>query len=222
VKGGNPIRFLILVQLIGSYCGYGLNSYQVSPIYYWDLRMKNCLYLLLVMLGLAAYASDVPTPKALGWKEFRGETFEVGNLYIGGQPLTEEAMQQLKMEGVGTIVNLRTPDEMANRKSTPIDEQKLSESLDIRYVHLPSGGKDHPYTAETIAAFSAALASEEGKVLLHCNSGHRATHLWVAYLIKEKNMDVNEAVALGRSANFGNMVLEGFLGTDVGMSLPNE
>ena len=114
-----------------------------------------------------------------------------------------------------TIVNLRTPKEMTNRKSTPIAEADLTEALGMTYHHLPSGGEDHPYSPETVRAFTDILKTTPGKTLLHCNSGYRAAHLWVAYLVASKGIDVDEAVQLGRAANFGAIPLEGYLSKSI-------
>ena len=46
------------------------------------------------------------------------------------------------------------------------------------------GDAQFPYTAETLAKFTEALKTAEGKVLLHCTIAWRASHLWGAYLIQ--------------------------------------
>ncbi|MEQ1729797.1 MAG: hypothetical protein ABL982_15605, partial [Vicinamibacterales bacterium] len=67
--------------------------------------------------------------------------------------------------------------------------------------------------------FAAAMASAQGKVLLHCTVAWRASHMWAAYLIRERKMPVDTVLAQTRSINllderpFGNQQpLEGFLG----------
>ena len=117
----------------------------------------------------------------------------------------------MKSAGIATIVNLRTPGEMTNRQSTPIDEETLARQLDLDYHHLPSGGPDYPYSPTTLEHFASILEAAPGKVMLHCNSGKRATHLWVAYLVKYEGLPIEQAVKLGQKANFGQVALEGFL-----------
>jgi protein tyrosine phosphatase (PTP) superfamily phosphohydrolase (DUF442 family) len=57
--------------------------------------------------------------------------------------------------------------------------------LGIKYVYLPvRGDAQYPYTPETLAKFTEALKTAEGKVLLHCTVAWRASHLWGAYLIQ--------------------------------------
>ena len=48
---------------------------------------------------------------------------------------------------------------------------------------------------------AAAMAESNGKVLLHCTVAWRASHLYAAYLIQEKHVPVEEALASARSIN---------------------
>jgi uncharacterized protein (TIGR01244 family) len=114
------------------------------------------------------------------------------DMYIAGQP-TERALRELKAQGVTVVVNLRMPEEM--RTSVRFNEDSLVRALGMRYVHLPvRGTAEAPYTPETLAKFTEAVDGAKGKVLLHCTIAWRASHLWAAYLIKEKG--VGEAAAL--------------------------
>jgi len=103
------------------------------------------------------------------------------DLFIGGQP-TQKALREMKAQGVTTIVNLRSPSEM---QRIGFDEEKLIGELGMKYVYLPvRGDAQFPYTPETLAKFTEALKTAEGKVLLHCTVAWRASHLWGAYLIQ--------------------------------------
>ena len=175
------------------------------------ITLRPTTILLLSLIVLPALA-DVAVPKRIESKEFRGILAEAGDLYIAGQPLTSDALEKLKTEGVNTVINLRTDKEMKDRKSTPIREEKVVKKLGMNYVHIPSGGKEHPFSPATLETFAEAMDNTDGKVLLHCNSGHRATHLWVAYLVKYKHMPLDQALRLGREANFGRSPIEGYLG----------
>ena len=174
----------------------------------------------LSVLALPAKGEQVPIK--LDWTGFRSGAYMTDKLILAGQPLNEQAMEKLSAEGVSIIINLRTPGEMADTASTPINEAMLSDRLGIRYVQLPSGGPDHPFSDETVRQFAATYSNTEGRVLLHCNSGRRATHLWVAYLATHQNMDINEAIILGQSANFGHLPLEGYLGNNLEYRLSKE
>ena len=150
---------------------------------------------------------------------FQAKFVSVGDdMFIGGQP-TEKALRELKAKGVTTVVNLRMPEEMAR---VEFDEAALVKELGITYVHIPMRGTaDHPYGPKELDAFAAAMASAEGKVLLHCTIAWRASHLWAAYLIRERKVPVAEALAQTRMINLmddmrmgtgDQQPLEGFLG----------
>ncbi len=164
----------------------------------------------------------IPMPKMTKTRDYRGGIAVTGDLYIAGQPMRPEVLDNLKAEGVKTIINLRTDEEMNNRKSTPFDEEKKARDIGLNYVHIPSGDEKHPFGPATLDAFAAAMNESEGKVLLHCNSARRATHIWVAYLVKYKQIPMDEAVALGRGANFGRQPLEGYLGDDYTLELSRD
>lgn len=172
----------------------------------------KCLYPILLITALSLQATGEQVPIKLDWTGFRSGAYITDNLILAGQPLDAQAMQKLSAEGVSTIINLRTPGEMADSASTPIDEAMLSGQLGISYVQLPSGGPEYPFSDETVRQFAEAYSNAKGRVLLHCNSGRRATHLWVAYLTTHLNMDINEAIIHGQSANFGHRPLDGYLG----------
>lgn len=163
----------------------------------------------------------VPDPVALPLEGlFQAAFVSVGDdLFIAGQP-TEKALRELRAKGVTTLVNLRMPEEMAR---VGFDEAALAKELGIRYVHLPMrGSPENPYGPRELDAFAAAMASAEGKVLLHCTVAWRASHLWAAYLIRDRQMPVTAALDHARKINLmderpfgGVQPLEGFLGRTV-------
>jgi len=151
---------------------------------------------------------------------FQAKFVSVGDdMFIGGQP-TEKAIRDLRAKGVTTIVNLRMPEEMAR---VGFDEAALAKELGIKYVHIPMRGTpENPYGPKQLDAFTAAMAAADGKVLLHCTVAWRASHLWAAYLIRERNVPAATAVAQTRSINLMDEMrmsdqqpLEGFLGRPV-------
>lgn len=122
----------------------------------------------------------VPDPVVLNNEGlFQAKFASVGDdMFIGGQP-TEKALRDLRAKGVTTIVNLRMPEEM---KKVGFDEAALAKELGIRYLHIPMRGtKENPYGPKELDAFTAAMDSADGKVLLHCTVAWRASHLWAAY-----------------------------------------
>jgi uncharacterized protein (TIGR01244 family) len=101
------------------------------------------------------------------------------------------------------------------------DEAAIAKELGMRYVHIPlSGRPDNPFSPKALDTFAAAMASADGKVLLHCTIAWRASHLWAAYLIRERNIPVSAALPHARQINLmddmrmgpDQQPLEGFLG----------
>lgn len=153
---------------------------------------------------------------------FQAKFASVGDdMFIGGQP-TEKALRDLKARGVTTVVNLRMPEEMAR---VGFDEAALLKELGVRYVHIPMrGSPENPYGPKELDTFAAAMDSADGKVLLHCTVAWRASHLWAAYLIRDRKVPVATALSQARSINLaddrpiaagGRQPVEGFLGRDL-------
>jgi uncharacterized protein (TIGR01244 family) len=142
----------------------------------------------------------VPNPVTLDTTGlFQAKFVSVGDdMFIAGQP-TEKALRDLRAKGVTTIVNLRMPEEMAQ---VGFDEASLATELGMRYVHIPMRGTpQNPYGPKELDTFAAAMASADGKVLLHCTIAWRASHLWAAYLIRERNVPVTDALSQARQIN---------------------
>ena len=59
--------------------------------------------------------------------------------------------------------------------------------------------RSSPAKAKSI--FAEVMGSAKGKVLLHCTIAWRASHLWAAYLIRERGIDVDAALANARAIN---------------------
>jgi uncharacterized protein (TIGR01244 family) len=151
---------------------------------------------------------------------FQAKFVSVGDdMFIGGQP-TEKALRDLRAKGVTTVVNLRMPEEMAR---VGFDEAALAKELGIKYVHIPMRGTpENPYGPKALDTFAAAMAAADGKVLLHCTIAWRASHLWAAYLIRERKVPVPAALSQARMINLmddmpmgDQQPLEGFLGHTV-------
>jgi uncharacterized protein (TIGR01244 family) len=143
------------------------------------------------------------------------------DVFIGGQP-TQKALRDLRAQGVTTVVNLRSPQEM--ERQVNFDEAALVKELGMKYVYLPMRGtKDMPYAPEAVKQFAAAMKEADGKVLLHCTIAWRASHLWAAYLIQERAVPVETALKYTRAVNLmdehrmdgGKHPLELFLGRTV-------
>jgi uncharacterized protein (TIGR01244 family) len=168
--------------------------------------------------GPITKVSDAVTVDTAGM--FQARAVRVGeDIFIAGQP-TQRAFRELKAQGVTTVINLRTPPEM--KSAVPYDEEAFVKELGMRYVYLPvRGNAEFPYSPETLARFTEAVASANGKVLLHCTIAWRASHLWAAYLIKERGVPIEQALSNARAINLmdthrmgttGRQPVEDFLG----------
>ena len=142
----------------------------------------------------------VPAPVALDTRgQFQDKLAKVGDdVFISGQP-TAQALRELRDQGVTTVVNLRSPPEMAR---VGFDEGALVKELGMEYVYLPMRGtKELPYSPAAVKSFSDAMSNAKGKVLLHCTIAWRASHLWAAYLIQYRDVPVATALEQTRSIN---------------------
>lgn len=169
-------------------------------------------------------SARVPDPVTLDITGmFQAKFVSVGDdMFIAGQP-TEKALRDLRARGVTTVVNLRMPEEMAR---IGFDEAALAKELGMKYVYIPMrGNASNPFGPKELDTFAAAMASADGKVLLHCTIAWRASHLWAAYLIRERKTPVDAALSHTRKINLmddmrmggggDQQPLEGFLGRTV-------
>lgn len=133
----------------------------------------------------SAVAAEQPSaqPKAL----------TLDRVILAGQP-TPDDLRAWRASGVGTVINLRTPSEMANATAVPFDEPALAAELGLDYHHLPIGGDAHPYGPEVLAAYAAALEASDGPLLLHCGTGVRAGLLHAAYAVRHQGQSPDQAM----------------------------
>ena len=131
---------------------------------------------------------------------FQAKFARIGDqFFVGGQP-TEKALREMKARGVTTVVNLRTPPEMTSQ--VKFDEAALVKELGMKYVYVPvRGDSTYPYSPKALAEFAKAVKESNGKVLLHCTIAWRASHLWGAYLIQERGVEVETALSNARAIN---------------------
>ena len=193
------------------------------------MRRSTMLLLLVLSPGVAQaqhFTSPgrigfVPAPVALDTTGvFLAAFARVGDdVFLAGPP-TERGLREAKARGVTTVVNLRTPEEM--QRSVKFDEPALVSKLGMTYVSIPvRGDAAYPYSPEALKKFVEAVRATKGDVLLHCTIGWRASHLWAAYLIHERGIPVDAALANARAINLmdthrmgtnGKQPVEEFLG----------
>lgn len=143
----------------------------------------------------------LPAPVAMDTTgRFQDAAVRVGDdMFIAGQP-TAQALRELRALGVTTVVNLRMQEELD--RAVKFDEPGTIASLGMQYVHIPMRGTpEAPYSPAAVAKLADVLANAKGKVLLHCTVAWRASHLWAAYLIEKRGVDVQTALTHTRAIN---------------------
>ncbi len=109
--------------------------------------------------------------------------------FLGPQP-SEADLKALSSQGIGTVINFRRPEEMADLE---FDEAQILASQSIRYVQIPIGRGQ--YSPLQLAQLSDALGeANDGKILLHCGSGWRASEVLVAHLVEHEGWALNDAL----------------------------
>ena len=104
--------------------------------------------------------------------------YKAGDFYISGQP-NDSIINVLKNQGLGLIINVRTPEEMEIIKENGFDEEAFSDSLNITYVNIPIGGKAG-FTENAIQDINKAIKQHDGNIMIHCRGAGRAPNAWMA------------------------------------------
>ena len=142
----------------------------------------------------AQAATTAATPEVETISRFK-YLYRFGNFYVGGQPPLEE-LQWLKEQGVTTIVNLRTEEELRGYAEEAYDEKAVAGKLGFIYRALPVNGIQG-YTPENLQKF-IGLIDPRAQTLIQCRTAHRATDFFVAYLIRTGDYSVMEALDIGQ------------------------
>lgn len=122
-------------------------------------------------------------------------------LLSGGQP-GPEAWSELAAQGVTTVINLRTAEEMDGR-----DAAAEVEAAGMTYHGLPISGVGD-LDAENAAALWRLVEAAPGPVLVHCASGNRVGALLALGAAQEGGMPPEQALEFGRSAGLASPRLE--------------
>lgn len=137
----------------------------------------------------AAASTSAPASTTPPAPPFESRLVRDGGVLIAPQPLAAD-LEALGARGVRRVINLRTPEEMA---TLGFDAAAVAESNGMTYTLLPVAG-NAGFTPAALDAFSAAMASGDGDVLLHCASGTRAAHLYAAWLVREQGLSPEDAM----------------------------
>jgi sulfide:quinone oxidoreductase len=88
---------------------------------------------------------------------------------VGEQPQKAD-LEELKKDGVTTVVNLRVVGE--ETPLTPAEERALAEQLGLQYHHLPISLDK--LNAAQVKELREILENSKGQVFVHCGLGQRA------------------------------------------------
>ncbi|TDR19365.1 fused DSP-PTPase phosphatase/NAD kinase-like protein [Marinicella litoralis] len=131
------------------------------------------------------------------------------NVWIGPQP-TAQDFDELAAEEIGAVVNTRTAAEMEQLGYSEVEQaSKFNMTYDLLEI-----GTGHPYSPAKLETFNALMtANKDKKMVLHCRSGHRASQLYAAWLIKHQNKSTSEALeAIGSNETELNDAMKSLLG----------
>jgi protein tyrosine phosphatase (PTP) superfamily phosphohydrolase (DUF442 family) len=183
------------------------------------MRKTAALLFLLNMFLLTMHAQS---PRPLADDVIQVQTFDdlyrYQNFYISSQPEVTR-LTYLKDQGIRTIINLQTEEEREAFKDEDYDERFVAEKLGFSYFELPIENGSG-FTAENQAAFNDIL--ETGTpTFIHCSSGRRATYLFIAYLVGEQGIQLQEAIEIGKKMKYSSP-LEQLLGKEIYMEMVSE
>ena len=114
-------------------------------------------------------------------------------ILAGGQP-TADQLRAARAAGAVTLLDTRDPME-----PRPYDEPAEAAAAGLRYLNIPiTGGTLDDTTMERILAVLRDAAATP--VVVHCSSGNRVAGALIPYLMLDKGMDEEQAVALAMRA----------------------
>lgn len=149
-----------------------------------------------------------------------GGAWQVGPMIVSGQP-SEAALRSLKDRGVTAVICLRSARELADRKAVPYDEPALARELGLEFIHVPLAAS-WSYTPGALSRVDEAIRRHDGKVLLHCTVGGRASIAWTAHRMRFGGEPIEDAMAQGREMALGTELLENFLGRKIEYRVTDE
>lgn len=114
-------------------------------------------------------------------------------IVVAGQPTLDD-LKSLKERGIVHVFNVRGTEEMTV-ENIGYDERAELATLGIGYSTHPID-KAEAYTPALLDAFAKQVEASDGKVLLHCTVGWRASNVYAAYAMKYLGKSPNEAVHL--------------------------
>jgi uncharacterized protein (TIGR01244 family) len=111
---------------------------------------------------------------------------------VGEQPGKSD-LEELKKDGVTTVVNLRVAGE--DTSLTPTEERALAEKLGLQYHHLPISLDK--LDAAQVKELREILHASQGPVFVHCGMGQRACSFSLAASSVDADSIFEQAGELG-------------------------
>ena len=109
-------------------------------------------------------------------------------ILFGGQP-TAEQLEKLAAADYKTVIDLRAPSE-----DRGYDEPAAAKAAGLDYIAIPVTEESIRDT-KTLDQFIKIFNETEKPVLVHCGSGGRVASVYYAWLVSEKKMSREEALA---------------------------
>ena len=107
----------------------------------------------------------------------------------GGQPLAHH-FALLKAAGIGVVLDIRDPME-----PRPFDEPAAAQAAGLEYINVPVTSS---LTDELMEALLAVVRDNADRGLLfHCASGNRVAGPMISYLMLDRGLSEDEAIAAG-------------------------
>jgi uncharacterized protein (TIGR01244 family) len=109
-------------------------------------------------------------------------------ILFGGQP-TPEQLQKLAAADYKTVIDLRAPGE-----DRGYDEPAAAKAAGLTYVPIPVT-EESLEDPQTLDRFIEVFNETEKPVLVHCAGGGRVASVYYAWLVSEKKMSREDALA---------------------------
>ena len=110
---------------------------------------------------------------------------------VAGQPTLDD-LKSLRERGIVHVFNVRGAEEM-KPETIGFDEAAELTTLGIGYSNHPID-KAEAYSPALLDAFAKQVEASNGKVLLHCTVGARASQVYAAYAMKHLGLSPDQAI----------------------------
>ena len=145
---------------------------------------------------------------------FVDRALRVDGVLLGPQPAAAD-FAALEAAGITRVISLRTA---AERGTLGFDDAAAAREAGLAYADLPIDGSGG-FTPAVLDAFAKAMAEGGGDLLLHCGSGARAGQLYAAWLVRERGLSPQDAMAKVAPLGLWPLPMERMLGRPLEIGL---